>query len=309
MLGALALALTASPAPSEFLQARWLDLGSGGCRAAGGGYERRASRGNISSAGQCQKACDADLECTALVIGSDLRGSDAPPLGVASDVEFDSISKQLRCHLLGGGPYTHADGRAGFSCHVREVLCNLPPEAPHGYDLSACEDVSSDTGAAIPPCALRCDTGFAGSPVARCLQHGGVFSLEGCATLRTDRWRLRGQSSCTTLGAPAPFTSQRSASCASCRAVCEAACDTGDCCTAVTCDLSSLRCDLHHIARITDWDPSPTAVSGLRGAAILARECWEFLEAAKILTTSTLPHRSIELNVSSSRIATDVLEL
>jgi hypothetical protein len=193
----------------------WIELGTGGCRAPGGGYDKRKSEKALGDV-ECRRACEEDDECTATVFGA--KGS------------------RTICHLLGGGPYTHADGRSNFTCSTRSVQCTLPEESD-GYDFSACNLPYQPSE--LPPCQVECAPGYSGDPVVRCLGAGSTFSLDGCAELST-KWALHGAGSCSSLGGPRPFVSVSAVS----RSACQARCQEDRRCLAITYDALTNGCEL-----------------------------------------------------------------
>jgi len=191
----------------------WTELGIGGCRAAGGVYDKRRSEKALGDA-ECRRACEEDEACTATVFG-------------AKD-------SRTICHLLGGGPYTHTDHRSNFTCFTRSLKCTVPPERD-GYDLSACNSQQSER----PTCRIECAPGYTGDPVIRCLRAGGYFSLDGCAELSA-KWAMHGAGSCRSLGGPHPFVSVTAVS----RTECQARCQEDARCQAITYHAGSTSCEL-----------------------------------------------------------------
>lgn len=218
--------------------AQWSKLGSGGCRAPGGRYEKREIERGHADVDSCLKACESDEECTAIAFGT-RRG-----------VTY--------CHRMGGGPYTHSDGHEEFECHSRNVNCTLPSDAP-GYDLEACRAVDRRPNA-VPPCNVRCAEGHSGIPVIRCISHGSTFLLEGCAALSPE-WVRHGWNDCTSLGAPLSIVLGSAVSLVDCQSRCEA--HAG--CVAVTYHGKSMRCEFF------EQTPPP----GHPGTASAEKpECW-----------------------------------
>mmetsp|Transcript_45628 Transcript_45628/g.97480 ORF Transcript_45628/g.97480 Transcript_45628/m.97480 type:complete len:506 (-) Transcript_45628:124-1641(-) len=260
MAALLALGAPAAAAAQD-LGSAWRDLGPGGCRDSGGLYDKRRVRRGLVDVAECRAACETDAACTGIVFG-DRDG-------------------QTYCHILGGGPYVHADGiNSDFVCQARQLNCTMPT-ARFGYDVSTCGSVAADgISAPQPPChLLRCAVGFVGSPVARCLLAEGTFQLEGCATL-SSAWAAHGPGDCQALGARPSFATRRSAT----RAACQAACQDEIECGAVTYDSNTSRCDIFALA-----PPAHTvaalAVSG--GRALLGGECWRLGEPSPLLAAPT----------------------